>query len=141
MGPIGYHSYLGFLEWWHRDGFQRDRSQCSGHSFGEDVKCTVGTMRVSFVFSSPKADVCLCVFAIVFGRVFQHSRPSDTRSYRLLKMVGHTKSLMIQFYAPFFPVTLLLLMRFLNIALIAFFPHFTFYDSHCTFPFFLLAHV
>jgi hypothetical protein len=106
MGPLGYHSYLGFMEWRHRDAFQRDGNQCSGHSFGEDVKCTVATMRVSFCVSFPKADlyICVCVLAIVFGRVFRRSRLSDlqtlvaclgdTRSYRLLKTVGNPPELL-----------------------------------------------
>jgi hypothetical protein len=49
MGPIGYYSYyLGVMEWYYRDAFQCDGIWCSGYSFGEDVKCATGKMRVSF---------------------------------------------------------------------------------------------
>jgi len=45
MGFIGYHPYLGIMEWCYGDAVQCDRHRCCGHSFSDDVKCTLGTMR------------------------------------------------------------------------------------------------
>ena len=63
------------MEWCYRDVVQHDGRWCRGHSLGDDVKCTVGTMRVSCLFLSLKGDA---VFAVIgSGKVFQCSRLSD----------------------------------------------------------------